>query len=164
MSADVHNMQRLVELRAHLLIFGQMAKEALASVTLEVRRLEAWLEEQLGSWQIEVRRAEDAVFQARLELQRRQMMIIGDRKPDTAEQEKQLRRAQLRLEFAQEKRDRTKEWIRQLPDVVRDYQGRSRPLQDWLEIDLPRMSALLDRKVQTLEEYARLAPPEGNTP
>ena len=75
-SANVLSVAALEELRAAMVAFAAAAKEVLYSVESEIRRSGDWLEEQLHGWQNEVRRCEDAVFEARQELARRRMIVL----------------------------------------------------------------------------------------
>jgi hypothetical protein len=155
-SAQVLALERLAEFKVALQIFADKGKDAMSGNAMEIRRSRDWLETQLGLWNAEIRRAEDAVVQARNELARKKMMRISDRPPDTTDQEKALKRAQARLEYAEEKRDHTRRWIRQFPDNVEEYDGQARPFQDTLEHDLVKMIAFLEQKIAALEEYQRI--------
>jgi hypothetical protein len=158
-TAQVHALQRLADFKVAVQLFADKAKDAMSSNAMEIRRSSDWLEERLSMWKAEIRRAEDAVFQAKKDLSFRRMMRVGDRPVDTTEQEKVLRRAQARLAFAEEKRDQTKAWIRKLPDAIEEYDGQARPFQDVLEHDLAKMIAFLEQKLAALEAYQKIAPP-----
>lgn len=152
-SAHVTAVEALVLFRADLATFLAQAKDALTTLDMDIRRAFQWLDEQKRHWEAAVRQAEDEVFQARNELARRRMMKIGDRTPDTTEQEKALARARARLEHAERKLEATRRWQRTFPDEVDEYHGPSRQLQGLLEADLPRMLAYLESKIASLEAY-----------
>ena len=158
-AANVTAITALSDLRAALLTFAGEARDALDAVQMEIRRTFDWLDGQLKSWQQEVRRCEDEVFQCQQELARRKMMRVGDRPPDTTEQEKALRKARAKLEYAEEQREKTRKWIRDLPEAVTEYDGPTRQLGTLIEGGLQRACALLERKVEALEEYVSLTPP-----
>ncbi len=155
-AAQVHALERLAEFKAALQTFADKAKDAMSGNAMQIRRSQDWIEAQLGLWKAEIRRAEEAVIQARNELVRKKMMRISDRPPDTADEEKALRKAQARLAHAEDKRDHSKRWIRQLPDAVEEYDGQARPFQDVLEHELAKMIAFLEHKIAALEEYLRI--------
>jgi hypothetical protein len=164
MSAQVHALQQLVDFRAALLAFAHTGNAALGGAALELNRVRGWLEGQLKHWQIEIRRAEEEVHQAKGELARRRWMAAGgDRNVDCSEQEKNLRKAQAWLDWAEDKKRKTRDWIRRFPEATKDYEGRARPLQDALEHDVPRMAALLERLVDNLDAYIQIAAPPGET-
>jgi DNA repair exonuclease SbcCD ATPase subunit len=162
-SAHVTSIEGMADFQAALLTFTEKAKDALTSVELELRRLVDWIDDQAKHWQSEIRQAENAVFEAKNELARKKMMRISDRPPDTTDQEKALRKAQARLAYAEEKRDNTRKWLRQLPDAVEEYDGVARPFQDMLEYELTRMIALIAAKINALEDYQRIQG-AGETP
>jgi multidrug resistance efflux pump len=160
-AAHVTSIPALAELRAALLNFADETKDALAAVEMEIHRTFDWLGSQLQSWKQEVRLAEDAVFEAQQELARRKMMRVGGRPVDCTDQEKALRRARARLEHAEEQRERTQRWLRDLPADITEYEGRGRQLQNLVEGELPRTCALLEHMIGSLEAYVELrsAPP-----
>lgn len=163
MSAKVHSLDRLADFKAALHTFIDKAKSAMSGNTLSIRRSQDWLEQQVHFWKAEIVRAEDEVFHAKRELARRRMLRVGDRPIDTTEQEKLLRRAQMRLAFAEEKRDNAKSWLLRLPDAIDEYDGKARPFQDALETDMVKAVVFLEHKLAALEEYQRVASP-GGTP
>lgn len=154
--AEVTSLQALMDWKASLCTFTSEAKEALSSLAMEIQHTLAWVEDQLKYWKSMVAKCEEEVFQAKLELSRRRMMRIGDRPPDTTEQERALRRARERLEHAQEKEENCRHWLRQLPQDINDYQGPARLLEGMLEADMPRADALLESKIASLEAYLQI--------
>jgi chromosome segregation ATPase len=160
-AAQVHALERLADFQSALQTFADRGKDAMSSNTMEIRRSLDWLESQLQMWKSEIRRAEEAVIVAKLELARRKMMRINDRPADTTEQEKTLRKAQMRLAHAEERRDNTKTWIRQMPDAIEEYEGQGRPFQDSLEYDLTKMVSFLEQKIAALEAYQQTNPNVG---
>jgi hypothetical protein len=155
-SARVFSVDALVDLKATLCTFTAEAREALSAVEMEIRRNQVWLDGQLAHWRDMVRRCEDEVFQAKQELTRRRMMRIGDRPPDTTEQEEALQLAQARLAHAEEKVETTRRWLRVLPQAIIEYEGPARQLAGLLEADMPKADALLESKIAALEAYLQI--------
>jgi hypothetical protein len=155
-SAHITSVTALANFRAGLCTFIDQAKDAQVTLDMEIRRTLDWLQDQVGHWKAEIRDAENAVIQAKMELSRRRMMRISDRPPDTTEQEKQLARAKRWLEEAQEKLAATKRWLLVLPDEIREYEGPNKLLQGFLERELPRMAGLLEQKINSLEAYTQI--------
>src|SRR5437867_139075 len=122
-SANVTALETLIELKVALNNFAAQANEALSSLDMEIRRTLDWLADQHKHWQAAVKESEDEVFQAKQELARKKMMRLGDRPPDTTEQEQALKKALARLEYAEEKLQATRRWLRELPEAILDYQG-----------------------------------------
>src|SRR4051794_22613466 len=110
-SANLHNVEGLAVFQQNLQHFEEKAKDSLMNIDMDLRRTQEWLEEMYGAWQTEVRLAEDALTQAMLELKRKKLMKVGDRTPDTSEEEKQVRKCKARLDHAEDKVERTKHWM-----------------------------------------------------
>ena len=163
-SARVRDVGALDELRGALAEFGGHAMLALEGVDAALRRALDWLEDQDRYWQSVIRTQEDAVHTAKQELSRRRIMKVSDRPPDCTEQEEELRRARRRLEFAQEKQEATRHWLRQWGTEMIEFEGPTRQLKSFLEADLPRARALLQGKAETLENYLALLPAAESRP
>ena len=87
------------------------------------------------------------------------MAKIDGRMPDTTVQERNLRRAEQRLEYCHEKVATCRSWTAKLPKLIEEtYSGPSRRLLLFLESDLVKASAQLERQVESLETYAALRP------
>ena len=157
-SAEVASLDALRDWKAALGAFRGSAQEALVGVELAVRRAFDWLDERRDFWQQELRRREEAVTVAKSELWRKKNLPIIAH-PDTTEQEKALRRALARLEEAQEKLEKHRQWAIALRRAVEEYEGPARRLGHRLEADLPKALALLAEKIATLESYVAVAAP-----
>ena len=84
-------------------------------------------------------------------------MRIGDRPPDTTEQEKNLARASAGKSSSTPRRKRlaaTKHWLIVLPEEIRQFEAPARLLKDVVESDLPKVAGLLERQIAALEAYA----------
>jgi hypothetical protein len=155
-AAHVTSVEAMADFQAALLNFADRAKDVLTTADLELRRLIDWLADQAKHWQAEIRAAENAVWEAKTELTRKKMMRIGDRKPDTIDQEKALARAVAWLEHGQEMLERTRRWQQRFPDDMLDYEGPARQLKFLLECELPQASSFLTQKIEALENYRQL--------
>jgi hypothetical protein len=161
-AADVRSIEALRELHAAVCKFRTSAQDALATVDLTIRRANDWLSDQLNFWQHAIRTSEDEVFQAKQELAQRKYTGWDGREPDATVQEENLRKAQAKLRYAQDKVAAVRRWMQKFPHAVSEmYAGPARQLAASLETELPRGLALLERRVVALEQYAALAPPEG---
>jgi len=157
-AAHVTDSRALVEFRAMLCTFADEARDALGMIDHEIRRTVAFVEEQVHEWRAAVRQAEDEVIQAKIEYNQRRSQRIGDRQPDTSFQEKVLRKAQAKLEYAEDKLTLARRWQRDLPREIMNYEGPARQLLQNLDIEGPRMVAFMERKIAALETYAQTPP------
>lgn len=157
MPADVRSIDAVVDWRADFINYGESLAEAMAGVDLEIRRAYDWLEEQLALWKRAARACEDEVTRAKAELSQRNFQTWDGRQPDCTVQEKALRLAKARLEYAEEKVETCRRWIGRLPKLIDEmFTGPSRRLKGMLELDVPNASAELARRVAALESYAGL--------
>jgi len=161
--ARVTSIDALRDFRADLCTFGERAKNGLSTVQMAIQRTLDWLDGQAKHWQREARYWDDAVNSARTELARRKMIRIGDRAPDTTEQEKILRAAQHRLEEAEAKLKITRRWLPEFQRAVDEYLGPARQFGGFLEAEHPRALTVLQQKIEALEAYIQIAPP-GDAP
>src|SRR5438045_8053832 len=85
--------------------------------------------------------------------------------PDTTVQERNLRRAEARLDHARDQVKKCRAWEAKLPKLIDElYTAAARRLGLYLEGDLARGLAGLDRRVATLESYAELRPDYAPAP
>lgn len=155
-SANVQNLDGLSLFLLSIQHFQEKAKDALMNIDMDLRRTQDWIEEQYSHWQAEIRKAEEALTQAMLELKRKKLMRVGERAPDTSEEEKQVKRCKAWLEHAEEKAEKTKHWLRAFPDAILDYEGPGRQLKTQVENSIPLMIAVMNQKIAALEQYQQL--------
>jgi hypothetical protein len=161
-SARVTSVQAVADFRAALLAFCQEAKEVLASIEMENRRMTDWVErDRLSYWQREIRNRQEEVSQAKADLFRKQITRISGQHPDFIEERDALRLATYRLEEAEEKVQLCRRWGgRQLPRAIDEFQGPGRQLAGMVEGNPPGIVLFLDRVIRSLEAYLDLeAPP-----
>ena len=177
--ADVRSIDGLREWLAAAQIFGHDAGEALGGTQMEIRRAFDWIAEQGQLWERACRVGEQEVVQAKAELAARRFPNFDGKMPDTTVQERNLRRAEDKLDHARSQVVKCRAWAGRLPKIVEEsFTGRGRRLQNFLEGELPRTLAQLSRRIESLEQYADLrtdyssapsalppssAPPEGSS-
>src|SRR5438132_3613426 len=144
-SVRVTSLEALKEFRTSLCRFGHDAKEAVCATELEIRRILDWLEAKLKYWQKEVRIRQEEVARAKAELSQRQYGQPRGRGPGTTDQEIALERALRRLQEADAKVEKTRQWHNLLPRAISEYEGPARQLMGMLDADLVRSLAILDQ-------------------
>ncbi|HVX15170.1 MAG TPA: hypothetical protein VHC22_28515 [Pirellulales bacterium] len=163
-AASVHSIPMLREFRAAFANFGSEAKEASAVNDMTVRRAIDWFQSDLLKyWQNELRKRDEALTNARSDYERCRMQSFGGRAPDCTDQKVAMRKAQLRLEEAQDKLKAHKKWSRVLDEEMQDYQGQSQQLSDMLSGEIPKAMADLDRMLNALEAYIGVAAAPGGS-
>lgn len=161
-SAGVHSVAALEELKNVIAKFQTEAKEALAVTEMAVNRSLEWFQNDLlKQWQSEYRKREEAVTNARADLERCRMQSFGDRTPDCTDQKVALKKAQLRLEEAEQKIKAVKKWSRVLEEEVGEYRGPAQELGNVIAGELPKAVADLNRMLLALEAYMSVKAPPG---
>ncbi len=169
--AGVRSLEALKDWYSAVAGFQGEAQNAMVSLGLSLQHARDWLEDQQAHWQRAIRRAEDEVSHARIELVRlQQQRFYGDR-PDTTVAEVELRKAQAELQFCEDRLAAVRRWMQKLPQVIQDtFEGPARNLEYFLEADLVRALGNLDRQLGALEQYigikpaARAETPSSNPP
>lgn len=156
--ARVLDIQALQDVKAALAEFAAAVDYALSSVSSETQRMSQWLsQERPAYWRAQVRRRNDEVEAAKAAIRRKQI-IAAPEPASIVDERKALTRAQHRLDAARRKLEATRRW-----DVIWDREvnacrGAWQALAGAVQRDIPRAGARLDRMIEHLEAYTRLAP------
>lgn len=161
-SAQVTSLDALSDFRSALLAFGESGTAALTAVALETQRFVDWLEQdQLRFWQAEITRREEKMNEAKSALNRKRLAATFGDPPRDSEELHMLKIAVRKLEEAQEKIKIIQKWRNIVDRAVTEYQGQSQLMANYLEGDLPRAIATLEKTIAKLEEYLDVARPDG---
>ena len=157
--ANVKSFDAIEQVRAALLAFGKQAEEGLTEIDLEMRRMVDWMEHNRpGFWTEQVRLAWDGVGQAKADLHRCLMFPVGvNDRPSCSEERAALKKAQAKLAYCEEKKEKLQHWIREIHHEVHTYEGRTARLREVIESDVPTASTALARILTQLEEYTNMS-------
>lgn len=159
MPANVRSFEAIRIVRDEVTRFGRKASDGMDELAGEVRRVLDWVEhDRPGYWKTRVSKAHDAVTEAKNNLHRCLMYPMGDEQPSCAEERAALRKAEAHLAYCREKQERVFGWSRTLRHELHEYEGRIGKLRAVVELESPRVVALLDRTLEALEKYAAGAP------
>jgi hypothetical protein len=157
--ADVRAIDALQDWHNALCVFRTEALEALGSISMEVRRAFDWIDEEAKAWRGVARQAEEDVVRAKAELAQRKTPDFSDRIPDTTVQEENLARAKARLRFAEDQIEVCRKWSVRLPKMVNEeYEGPSRRLGTFIDVDVAAAIADLNARINTLHAYTDIKP------
>jgi hypothetical protein len=161
-SARVLSVGALTDFRNSMINFVEEARGALSGVDMELRRMRDWLErDQLGYWQMQVKRRQEEVMNARTELARRKIAAQGSDSISDTEQKEKLREAMRRLRVAEEKVAVVKRLVPVLHHAIAEYKSCSSPLADHLNGGMERSIHRLGSMVKSLEDYLALNAPSA---
>ncbi|BBO34550.1 hypothetical protein [Lacipirellula parvula] len=163
--AQVRSTAAIEAFRLALVKFQERVQNAIDSLDGELHRASNWVEHDRPShWKNQTHLAEDAVHQAKLDLERCLLMTVAGERPTCREQKAALVAAKARRAYCQEKCEAVKRWQRSFRHEQFEYDGRIGQLRRTMELDVPKAQALLKTIVRRLEEYQIERPPEAQTP
>lgn len=154
-SAHVTSVEAVTDFRAALQKFAADIRDALTSAELEIRRVVEWIEnDRTRYWPRQLRRALDAVGEARTDLERCQLSIrTGDRRP-CYEQKKALENAKRRLRTCEEKVETVRTWRRALHQESEEFRGQLARMAQFADQDVLRADSALQRMIKALDKYS----------
>ena len=161
-SARVTSIDALPLLAAALQKFRSEGASAVDDVANEVRRALEWIRhDQKDYWTTELRRAEDALSQARVQLQQAMAVRrLADRTPSCDDEKRMVERAKRRVEIARRKLDAVRHWSIALEQAADDFRRGHMQFASWIDIDVSRAAAVLNKMSESLVTYISMKSPE----
>lgn len=158
-AAKITSVDVLKDFKGSLAKFCDEAKQALCAIEMDARRVLDWLQyDQMARWTRQLRRRQEDVLEARTDLNRVKLARAAGQKVDMIEQREALQLAQNRVKEAEEKIEGIRRWVRILDRGIDEYQGQAQQLQALVEGDPPQAVLLLERMIDALDSYLRVAP------
>ncbi len=159
----VYRIDAIKLFRERLATFGEDAKNALISVDMDTRRtVDFILREQPMHWKAQLKKRHEVLQQAKAELFRRKLAEINPGSLDDTMQREAVRKAEMRVQEAEQKLEKIKKWATPLQQAVEQYHGQSRALDDLVGPQLERALAQLAAMIDALEQYAGIAKPPSS--
>jgi hypothetical protein len=153
-SANVQSLESIELVRRSIAHFDEQVADALTELGAEMRRMLDWLEhDRPRHWKVQTRKATDQVHEAQQALHRCLMFPIAGERPSCYEERQDLKKAQARLAYCQEKEDRIRHWQKSVRHELFEYEGRISQLVRLVEVDMPQSMAVLTKITRHLEEY-----------
>lgn len=158
-TAQVISIDTLRALYEGMVLYREDARNALISTEMECRRASDFLNHQRLYWAEELKRRKEKLAMARSELHRKKLQAKPGGAVQDSDQKEAVRVATMKVREAEEKIEIVRKWVGPLQHAIDEYHGKSRPLGDMLEGDVEKSLGLLERMINALEAYVRLAPP-----
>jgi hypothetical protein len=165
MAADVKSIDALQDWRVALINYRQDGLDCLSTIHNDVQKAFSWLDDTEAAWKRARRQAEEELVQAKAELTRREIPDFSGRMPDTTLQKKAVARAKAKIDFCDDQVAVTRQWRTRLPRMVNEeFEGPARRFGNFLEIDIARAVAGLDKQIDALVAYANMGKPLTGVP
>lgn len=161
-AARVSSIDALKEFRIAFDHFAKVTAAALGEAIADVRRTTSWIEhERRSHWEGRKRAWTARLAEARNELFRAQVAGQDGLVPATLER-RRVEQAQEAVDEAEAKLAAIKRWGRQLERETILFRGECQSLARTVEGDVPQGLARLDKMLESLERYVRLAAPHAS--
>lgn len=155
-SATVLSIDVVRRLKVALEQFAQQLSEALVTLELESRRPLQWIEtDRARYWPKELRKASDRLAEAKLALERCQLTADPSEHRSCYDERKMVEKAKRRLELCERKIPIVRQWRGTLRKEIEEFKVQLARLNNYLEADLPRALASLERMATALEQYVQ---------
>ncbi|MBN1394581.1 MAG: hypothetical protein JW959_06130 [Pirellulales bacterium] len=164
--AKVTSIDALPLLTAALQKFRGESAVAMDDLEIELRRITEWIHhDRKQYWAKQRERAYENLSQARLQLQQARMSRrLGDQEPACIDEKRAVAKAKRRLEIAQQKIDEVRRWTVKIDRALDEFQRSRTQFASWLEGDLQRAVAALNKMSESLVSYISLEAPEADRP
>lgn len=160
--ARVDSLPALMQFRASLIKFAEVAALSVEEVGMDLQRVETWIQQDRKHyWAVELRTSTEQHTQAKLALSGRQIFERAVQGVPTScmDERKALKKAEARLAEVQRRVGLLKSWTIKVDRQRNEYRSRVKGLAGAIQADIPKAIAALDRMVISLEAYLALAPP-----
>lgn len=152
--ANVQSVAAIERVRLALLRFGDGVEQATMVLENEIQRVMDWIEhDRPRHWRAQIHQAQEELAQSQAALHRCLMFPVADERPSCHEERDQVKRAQARLAYCQEKTERLKHWVREVRKEQFTFEGRISHFRQMVEVDVPQAVSLLAKLIRRLEEY-----------
>lgn len=152
--ANVTSVDAIREFRAALLKFEHEMRDTMAELLMESRKAIEWIEHDRPQyWPAQARSASDALAVAANDLERCELAIRPDDKRGCHEQKMAVEASKRRLRFCEQQVEVVRKWRRTLQHDLNEFQGNVTRITDFVDADLPRAVAMLDRILGALDRY-----------
>jgi hypothetical protein len=157
-SAQVRSIEVIANFQATLAKFGEDASAALFAMQQELARVVDWLEQDRPRfWKRQIHRCYDEIAEARSALETCRMKKVAGRTPTCIDEQVALQKAKKKLEYCEQKVQLVRRWADKVRHESGEFTGKTGNLQHFIEGEVPRMKALLERTVDILEAYAEVS-------
>jgi hypothetical protein len=161
-AAKVTSLEALRNFKVALVRFAAEVESALMTLELEARRPVEWVEgDRARYWPQQIRKASDRVSEARLALDRCQVRISSEDEKSCYDERKALEKAKHRLQLAEEKTQAVRQWRYEMHKAAEDFHVQIAKMKHYLESDLLKGVAMLERMATALDRYAEQGGPEA---
>jgi len=158
-SANIRTFDALKEFKRALQKYEEETRAALSSARSSMQRAVSRLQtDRLAHWKREQQKWTRKLAEAKVDLNRVQLEK-GDRHASAVLERKRVAQAKQNLEEAERRIQRIRYWVTVLERERMTAQGQCQQLERTIEHEIPRLQARIERMMDELEQYVKLAAP-----
>lgn len=163
-SARVSSTEALKQAKAAMLEFSDAITMALASVDADINRTGFWLtQDRPAHWKRQVRLREEAINKIKAAIMRKRI-IAAPEPASVVEEEKSLDRAKMLLGHAHARYEAVRRWGPVWDREAMMYKTSTHAITEFLHREVPQAVARIERMLESLEQYTRVAVPKMDAP
>jgi hypothetical protein len=161
--AKVRSTEAIEAFSLALAKFAERVGNSLDALDADVRRADGWIDyDRPSHWKRMTHEAEDALHQAKLDLEKCLLMTTLDgQRPACREQKDAVQAAKVRLDYCREKLEIVTKWQRTFRHDSMEYRGRVGQLRRLVEQGVPNARAALAKVIHHIEQYQLEKPPDA---
>lgn len=164
-AAHVTSLDAISQFRQALAAFSGDVHQVIDELMLELQRALEWIEQdRTRYWPAQARRASDAVAEARVQLERKQLTIDRHERPSCYEEKKALQRAVERLRYCEEQVRVTRHWLLECQRQADRFRTKLSKLRHFLDQDVVAALARLEHMSAVLNKYVGHSLPAAADP
>ncbi|MDB4638054.1 MAG: hypothetical protein P8M30_02195 [Planctomycetaceae bacterium] len=153
-SANITSVEAIANFQAGLRTQRDRASQVLDTYKREMHRVVQWFEGDLPlAWKQELQRRYEQMSEARTEYESCKLRTVAGQRSSCFDEKKKFERAKKRLQEGERKVENVKTWSRKYAEEAEECRGRLGKFQGVLDNDLEKSLALLERTIQSLENY-----------
>ena len=164
-SAKVTSVEAVSRFHAAVRVFQDEAENGLLALDQQVAKVLARYDYDLPHyWKEQVRRSFDEVDRARAAYETCRMRTVAGHRPSCHEEKEALALAKRRLEFSQQQVEVVGRWAVKLHRQIDEFRAQTGRFRQYLEGDVEKTAALLQRTLSSLETYLDQPVQSENSP
>ena len=159
-AANVKSLDALRAFRMELKRYLEATVGALESLKVESNKAMSWIEQdRVRYWPNAAKRASDELVEARNALLRCKMAAMEGQSKSCVDEKKAVERLTARQRHCEQQVKIARGWRHKMRHATEEFDGKAARLNQYVENDLPKAIAAMDRMIASLEKYSEKAPP-----
>ncbi len=154
-AAHVKSIDSLRVFRSNLKRYLEATRSILEGLKVESNRAMNWVEhDQSRYWPRAAKRSSDRLVEARNALLRCKMAAVEGQSKSCVDEKKEVEAAVARLRYCERQVRIVRQWRQKMRHSTEEFSGKIARLSSFVEDELPKAIASLDRRIAALDKYA----------